>query len=83
MKSHEMREMTLDELQQHHDTLIEELANSRIKLAMKQLDNTDQVRLVRKEIARAKTILQEKVLGAQPGETLADVRKKSKTQEQS
>ena len=74
MKSHEMREMTKDELTQHNDSLVEELVNSRIKLAMKQLENTDRVRHLRKEIARATTILHEKTLGAQPGETLAQAR---------
>ena len=38
MKSHEMREMTSEELQQYHDGLIDELVNIRIKLAAKQRD---------------------------------------------
>lgn len=68
MKPYEMREMTQDELQQHCDGLIEELVNLKIKLAVKQLDNPLRVRSVRKEIARAMTVLQEKKLGAKPGE---------------
>ena len=78
MKPHEMREMTEEELQQHHETLAEELANIKIKLAAKQLDNPLRIRVVRKEIARAKTVLHEKSLGAQPGETLAHRRKEAK-----
>jgi large subunit ribosomal protein L29 len=66
-----MREMTADELQGHHDTLVEELVNLKIKLAVKQLDNPLRVRIVRKEIARVRTVLREKLLGAQPGEVLS------------
>jgi large subunit ribosomal protein L29 len=68
MKAHEMREMTLDELQVHHDSMIDELINLRIKLAMRQLDNPLRVRHLRREVARAKTILKEKNQGALPGE---------------
>ena len=68
MKAHDMREMTLDELQVHHDSMIDELINLRIKLAMRQLDNPLRVRHLRHEVARAKTILREKELGALPGE---------------
>lgn len=70
MKAHDMREMTLDELQVHHDSLIDELVNLRIKLAMRQLDNPLRVRNLRRELARTKTILREKKLGAMPGQTL-------------
>ena len=68
MKPHEMREMTLDELKSHHDTLVDELVNLRIKLAMRQLDNAVQVKHLRREVARANTILREKQMGAAPGE---------------
>jgi large subunit ribosomal protein L29 len=62
--------MTTEELQQHHDGLVEELVNLRIKLAVKQLDNPLRVRYLRKEIARSETVLREKRLGAKPGEVL-------------
>jgi large subunit ribosomal protein L29 len=68
MKPHEMRELTLEELQRHVDGLVEELVNLKIKLSVKQLDNPVRVRDVRKEIARGKTILRDKRLGARPGE---------------
>ena len=70
MKSNEMREMTFEELQVHHDNIIEELANLKIKLAVKQLDDPLKVRYLRKELARSKTILKEKQSGAKPGEML-------------
>jgi large subunit ribosomal protein L29 len=68
MKPHEMREMTLDELKAHHDGLIDELVNLRVKLSMRQLDNPLRVRELRREVARARTILSEKRAGALPGE---------------
>jgi len=68
MKAPEMREMTLEELRIHHDGLIDELANLRIKLSIKQLDNPKRVTVLRHEIARAKTVLREKMKGALPGE---------------
>ena len=63
--------MTLEEIQQHHDTLGGELVNLKNKLSVMQLDNPLQVRVVKKEIARAKTILRDKNLGAKPGELSA------------
>lgn len=69
MKPHELRELTAEELGQRHDELVDELANLRIKLSVKQLDNPLRVRVLRKEIARAKTVMREKRLGAQPGES--------------
>jgi large subunit ribosomal protein L29 len=74
MKAPEMREMTLDELRIHHDSLIDELANLRIKLSIKQLDNPKRVTLLRREIARAKTILKEKAGGALPGESPSEAK---------
>ena len=68
MKPHEMREMTLDELEIQRRTLIDELANLRVKLAMRQLDNPLRVRLLRREVARMETVMREKRLGAKPGE---------------
>lgn len=70
MKAHEMREMTEVELQSHNDELVEEMANLRIKNAVKQLDNPLRLRGLRKEIARAKTIIRDKRMGAKPGEKL-------------
>ena len=70
MKAHEIREMTTEELRLHHEGLIEELVNLKIKLAVKQLDNPLRVRVLRKEISRSRTVLHEKELGAKPGEVL-------------
>ena len=70
MKTHEMRDMTAAELLHHHNQLVEELVNIKIKLAVKQLDNPLRVRMLRREIARSQTVLREKELGAKPGERL-------------
>ncbi|MEE9269569.1 MAG: 50S ribosomal protein L29 [Candidatus Krumholzibacteria bacterium] len=72
MKPHEMREMAEDELQHHHDGLMDELVNLKIKLAVKQLDNPLSVKSLKREIARAKTVLRDKKLGAKPGQTLSE-----------
>jgi len=77
MKAHEMREMTLEELRAHLDALTEELANLRIRLAAKQLDNPMRVRQLRREIARAHTVLREKERGAKPGEKPGATRERS------
>jgi large subunit ribosomal protein L29 len=71
MKPHEMRELTLDELKVRHDELLDELVNLRVKLAMRQIDNPLRVRELRREVARARTIMNEKHAGAMPGETPA------------
>jgi len=69
MKAHDMREMTLEELEAHHDSLIEELINLKIKLSLRQLDNPMRVHSLRRDVARVKTVLREKRTGALPGET--------------
>lgn len=71
MKPHEMRDMTLEELTAHIDSLVDELANLQIKLSTKQLTNPLRVRVLKREIARAKTVSREKQLGAKPGQTLS------------
>jgi len=68
MKPQEMREMTLEELKSHHDTLVDELVNLRVKVNMRQQDNPMRVRILRREVARTKTVLREKERGAAPGQ---------------
>lgn len=68
MKAREMREMTLEELKIHHDNLVSEMVNLRMKLSIKQLENPMKVKQLRREVARARTVLREKMLGAKPGE---------------
>jgi large subunit ribosomal protein L29 len=61
MKAVELREMTLEELRAREEDLSEELARLKIQLSIKRLDNPLQVRVTRRELARVKTIINEKV----------------------
>ncbi|MTI94224.1 MAG: 50S ribosomal protein L29 [Firmicutes bacterium] len=67
MKAKEIRELSATELQRRLDELKTELFNLRFQLATGQLDNPMQIRRVRKDIARVKTIMREQELntGAQ------------------
>lgn len=68
MKAVELREMTLEELRLREEDLVEDLTRNRIQLSIKRLDNPLQVRNTRRELARVKTIIREKLAGAEePG----------------
>ena len=60
MKSAEFRELSIDELLAKSQELRSELFNVKIRKATGQLENTAKLRLLRREIARAETILREK-----------------------
>ena len=64
MKAVELREMTLEELQLREEDIVEELTRSRIQLSIKRLDNPLLVRATRRELARVKTIINEKLAAA-------------------
>ncbi|CAH1227302.1 MULTISPECIES: 50S ribosomal protein L29 [Paenibacillus] len=63
MKATEFRNLTSAEIEQKIAGFKEELFNLRFQLATGQLDNPTRIRDVRKEIARAKTIIRERELG--------------------
>ena len=63
MSAQDMRNLTVVELQAHHDALLDELANLRVKLVLRQLENPLRVRALRREIARTNTILTQKQAG--------------------
>ena len=63
MKVNEFREMSNEELNEKIYLLKEELFNLRRKKAVGQLEHGEEVRRVRKDIARAKLVLREKELG--------------------
>jgi large subunit ribosomal protein L29 len=70
MKAVELKELTMDELIGREEELTEELSRLRIQLSIKRLDNPLQVRVVRRDLARVKTIIAEKAAaadGAQEG----------------
>ncbi|MCG6197675.1 50S ribosomal protein L29, partial [Anoxybacillus sp. LAT_38] len=55
--------LTTAEIEQNIASLKEELFNLRFQLATGQLENTARIKQVRKDIARAKTILRQRELG--------------------
>jgi len=63
MKASDFRNLTTAEIEQKISGFKEELFNLRFQLATGQLDNPTQIRNIRKEIARAKTVLHERELG--------------------
>ena len=60
MKVEDLRQKTEDELKQQVLDLKKEAFNLRFQRASGQLENTAQVRSVRRDIARIKTVLQER-----------------------
>ncbi len=63
LKTREIREMTMAEINAKLTELEEELFNLRFRNAMKQLDDALRIRVVRRDIARLKTLLREHELG--------------------
>ncbi len=59
MKTSEIRDLSKEEISRKVNELKQELFNLRFQLATGQLDNPLRIRHVRKDIARAKTILRE------------------------
>ena len=64
MKATEIKEMTVEEMNQKLVSLKEELFALRFQLAVNQLENTATVKAVKKDIARVKTCLREAELAA-------------------
>ena len=66
LKAEDLRHMTVDQLDDEALKLKKERFNLRFQRATGQLENTARVRLVRRDIARIKTIVAEKRSGQQP-----------------
>lgn len=62
MKAKEIRDLSADELERRLSELKTELFNLRFQLATGQLDNPMNIKRVRKDIARVKTIIREREL---------------------
>ncbi|HXW09370.1 MAG TPA: 50S ribosomal protein L29 [Steroidobacteraceae bacterium] len=60
MKASELRGKTGDELQKELEGLLRARFGLRMQLATQQLSNTSQLKKVRKDIARVRTIMKEK-----------------------
>lgn len=63
MKASELKNKSADDLQAELQSLVKAQFGLRMQMATQQLSNTSQLRKVRRDIARVKTILTEK--GAQ------------------
>jgi large subunit ribosomal protein L29 len=61
VKASEIRELSEAEIEKKVDSLEEEFFNLRFQAKMGQLTNPLQLRYVKRDIARAKTILSEKI----------------------
>lgn len=62
MKALEIRDMSLNEMNQKLGDLKAELFNLRFQLAVNQLENPQRIKAVKKDIARIKTIMRENEL---------------------
>ena len=60
MKVNKVRDMSVDELQTKNAELTQEIFNLKFQLHIGRLENSARISLVRKDIARIKTILREK-----------------------
>ena len=62
MKASESRELTAEELAAKLGDLKKDLFNLRLQLATNQLDNTNKITEVKRDIARVNTVIREKQL---------------------
>ncbi len=60
MKTRELRDLSHEELQAKAADIKKELFNLRVQQAMGQIENPMRLRILRKDIAKAKTVLKEK-----------------------
>ena len=65
MKVNTLRDLSTAELEKKVDNLKEELFNLRFQMATGQLENPMKIKEIRKDIARAKTVLRERELKEQ------------------
>ena len=65
MKANELRKLSTEELVAKEKELKEELFNLRFQMATGQLENPMKIKEIRKDIAKAKTILREREIKEQ------------------
>ncbi len=64
MKATDIKEMSVDEMNNKLEDLKQELFNLRFQLAVNQLENTARLKAVKKDIARIKTVLREQEINS-------------------
>jgi len=62
MRPSEIRALADDALREELDKALKEMMNLRFRLATRQLSNVSQIKKVRRDVARLKTILRERGL---------------------
>lgn len=76
MKAIDLRDKTPDQLRDDLEALKKEAFNLRFQAATGQLENTGRIRAVRRDVARVRTILNEKAIeaarGAAPAQDTAE-----------
>ena len=60
MKASELRELSADELQAKAGELRDEIFNARVRQSTGQLEDKTKIRLLRRDLARAETVMREK-----------------------
>jgi len=65
MKATELRQQSLPELEKHLHELLKEQFNLRMQKGTDQLNRPSQFKVVRRNIARVKTLMAEKQVGSQ------------------
>jgi large subunit ribosomal protein L29 len=63
MKAGDLRELGADQLAVRERELADQLFRMRIQKSMGQLEAPDKIRLVRRDLARVKTVLRQKAAG--------------------
>lgn len=64
MRVQEIRELNAQDIEKELENSYKELLNLRFRRSTKQLTNTVELKNIRRKIARVKTIIREKQLGA-------------------
>ena len=65
MNAKELRDMTVEQLNSKLGELKEELFNLRFQLAVNQLENSNRIGAVKKDIARVSTVLRQRELAGE------------------
>lgn len=72
MKVSELRNLSADELKNKEEELRRELFNLKIRNATGQLENSARISLIKRDIARIKTILRERELKKEQAKSRSD-----------
>ena len=67
MKADKLRDMTVIELNLEETKLADQIFRLRFQIAASQAENPAKVHLLRKDLARVKTVLRQKAIAAAPG----------------